>query len=127
MAILGLGTDVTLTNIATVGEIREVRLSPQAGFNELSQTTSNFVRVIPTGIDPGTVIISVYYDGGNSAEAEDFLDELKLLRSNVVTIDYPQGRFVCSGYVSGVAIGSSVNDAMTLDISIRLDGEWEFS
>ena len=126
MAILGLGTDVRLTNISTVGEIREVRVSPQAGFAEFAQTTSKFLRVIPVGLDPGEAIINVYYDGGSNAEAEDFLDELKQMRSNTVTIDFPQGRFVCDGYVSGVAIGATVEGAMTLDISMRLDGEWEF-
>lgn len=127
MATLGYGSSITGSSINTVGEVQTVGFSLSADSADTTSTLSQYASGVPTTIKSNTIFVSCLYDGGVTGEAKKFVDEFKNKLSAYWTIIFPEGKFVCEGYVSAVTVAAAYDQIIRMDITINLTGEPQFS
>ena len=133
MATLGVGSDIDGANISNIGEVISLGIVISADSIDATQTTKAYQQSIPSTINAGVISVSLFYDGSNGAEAEDFIAELKKKRISLWTIDFAggtgpsNGRFQSLGYVTSAAITASVASVITMAITIQLTDEPKFN
>ena len=124
MAILGYSTSITGQYVKTIGDIMSVGFSLSADDADTTSTLSKYSSSVPTTIHSNSIYITLYHDGAFGGETQNFVEEFKEKRNGYWIIDFPDGlRFSAQGYVSDVTVASSVDNAIILDVVIRLTGE----
>lgn len=121
MAELGHGTGVLSIGVVTVGEIRSVAFSADVDVAVSRSTDSKFTKYFPTSVSSGAIALSLFLNSSNYAS---FIEAIKTKNTTQWVISFGLNVFQCSGFVQSMTVTSSFDNAIAMDIVIKMTGEF---